>query len=202
MNNRWQAKGLDALSPAWAAAAIALLASAAEIGGEPARLALRYQRLPLEQGEIWRLLSAHIVHLGASHLLMNLAALAALAWLLAPLLGPLSWLGVLLSSALAIDAGLYWLSPEVDWYVGLSGVLHGAWAGACVLAWPERRREAYLLSLLLALKLGYEAIIGPTEITAAIAAGPVVAVAHAYGAAGGVVWGLLLLAIRWRRASL
>ena len=202
MNNPSPAKGLDRISPAWAALGIAALAIAAEFGGETARLALRYDRLALEQGELWRLLSGHIVHLGSSHLLMNLVALAALTWLLAPLLGPLNWIGVVVVSGLAIDAGLYWLSPAVGWYVGLSGVLHGAWAAAAVLAWPDRRREATLLALLLAVKLGYEAFVGPTEITSAIAGGPVVAVAHAYGAAGGVIWASLLLAIRWRRASL
>ena len=55
---------------------------------------------------------------------------------------------------------------------------------------------------LLALKLGYEGAFGPVPFSGEVAAGPVVTPAHAWGAAGGALAALALLAIRRRRPSL
>jgi rhomboid family GlyGly-CTERM serine protease len=175
---------------------IGIAAALAELGGEPLRLALRYEREALGSGEIWRLMTGHLVHLGPSHAAMNILALAVLAFLFARLLTGLDWCVVSLGSVLAIDAGLYWLSPAVEWYVGLSGVLHGVWAAACVLAFRARRAEAWALAALLLIKLIYETVAGPVPLTGQVAAGPVVAVAHLYGAVGGTLAAVLTPAIR------
>jgi rhomboid family GlyGly-CTERM serine protease len=183
-------------------AGIACLAALAELFGEPGRLWLRYERAGLGTGEVWRLVTGHVVHLGPSHMLMNIVALAVLALVFVRFMKPLDWLRVFVISALAIDVGLYWFSPGVDWYVGLSGVLHGFWAAASVCAWQQDRRQAVVMIVLLMLKFGFEAWYGPVPMTGAVAAGPVVTVAHAYGAIGGGLWALIALAIRPRKRSL
>lgn len=185
-----------------APAVIAILAAVAEAGGEPARLWLRYQREAIGDGEFWRLISGHLVHLGPSHMAMNVVALGVLALIFRSILRPLDWLWACLAAACAIDAGLYWLGPEIEWYVGLSGVLHGLWAAAAVLAWQSDRRRSLVLLALIALKLGIEAVQGPLSITSEVASGPVIAVAHAYGAAGGAFWALFAFAIRLKRRSI
>jgi rhomboid family GlyGly-CTERM serine protease len=190
------------LQPFVAPAAIAGLAALAELGGEPLRLALRYQRDGLAGGAIWRLATGHLVHLGPSHMLMNVIALGVIAWVFARFLSNIDWWLGGLTAALAIDAGLYLVSTDVAWYVGLSGVLHGVWAMGSVLAWQQNRRESIAFAALIAIKLGYEAWQGPVPLTHAVAAGPVVAVAHAYGAAGGLLYGFTSLAIRSRGRSL
>lgn len=182
--------------------AIAGLAAAAELAGNAGRLALRYDRSALEAGELWRLVTGHLVHLGPSHLAMNLIALGVLVFVLPWLARPADWLLSGLFATLAIDIGLYVFHPAIDWYVGLSGVLHGFWAAGVVLAVGERRFEAVPLAILLALKLGYEAVVGPVPLSGDIAAGPVVTQAHAWGSAGGLIAALTLLAIRRRHASL
>lgn len=178
--------------------AIGALAALVETGAEPLRLVLRYERDGLSAGELWRLVTGHLVHLGPSHMAMNVLALGALAFIFQRLLSDRDWWLGCLAAALAIDAGLYFGSTTVQWYVGLSGVLHGVWAVAAVRAWQERRAEALAFTLLLAIKLGYEAIVGPVPLTGAVAAGPVVAVAHAYGAGGGAAYALASLAVRTR----
>jgi rhomboid family GlyGly-CTERM serine protease len=188
--------------PLLAPAATGLMSALLELGGEPVRLLLRYDREALQSGEIWRLLSAHLVHLGPSHMFMNVAALAVLAVIFAPMLRGRDWLLAAGCSALAIDAGLFFFHPIIEWYVGLSGVLHGLWAAGCVLGLLQRRREAIPLAVLLVGKLAYEGLLGPLPMTSEIAAGSVVTQAHAWGAAGGALSALIPLAIRHLRASL
>lgn len=178
---------------------VAVLAAA---GGDPARLAMRYERVGLASGELWRLITGHLVHLGWNHMAMNLAALALLAYLFPRLMRPLDWFLAAILSALTIDAGLYWLNPTVEWYVGLSGLLHGCWAAACVLAFRHGRREAWVLSSLIVLKLAYEAVRGPVSLSGQLAGGPVIEIAHLYGAAGGLLSALLTSAIRSVKRSL
>lgn len=183
-------------------AAIGLLAALLELGGERFRVLLRYDRDAVMAKEFWRLVTGHLVHLGPSHMLMNVFALGVLAVIFGRLLRTIDWIVVGLMAALAIDAGLYWLSADIGWYVGLSGVLHGFWAAGCVLAIAARSREAIVLTLLILGKLGFEAVIGPIALTGEVAGGPVVTVAHAYGAAGGALAALGLLAIRFRTRSI
>lgn len=182
--------------------AIAVLAAALELGGDPLRLALRYERAALESGELWRLLSGHLVHLGTSHMLMNVAALGVIAFVFAPVLRARDWIIAAFSSALSIDFGLFVFDPDVVWYVGLSGVLHGLWAAGSIRAFALGRPGAGSLALLLLAKLGYESLIGPVPMTGEIAAGPVITQAHAWGALGGALWPLGSLATRYIGRSL
>jgi len=181
---------------------IGATAAALELGGQPLRLVLRYEHAPVAEGELWRLITGHLVHLGPSHMLMNVAALAVLAYAFGRLLKPVDWVGSGLAAALAIDLGLFVLRPSVDWYVGLSGVLHGFWAAATIHAWRINRAFAASLAGLLLVKLLFERLIGAVPLTGAIAAGPVVTEAHAFGAVGGACAALLTLAIRSRHRSL
>jgi rhomboid family GlyGly-CTERM serine protease len=158
------------------------------VSGEAGREALRYQRTALAQHQWWRLLSAHLVHLGAAHALLDCAGLALIWSLFAREFSPRRWLIILLCSALGIDAGLWFLAPNVEWYLGASGVLHGALAAGAV-AWYRRGDWMGLVVLvLLVVKLGYEQLHG----TSLLAPGmPVVPQAHLYGALGGLI-GLMM----------
>jgi rhomboid family GlyGly-CTERM serine protease len=166
-----------------------LLCALANAGGEAWLRDLRYDRSDLLAGQYWRLISAHLVHLNAHHLLLNLAGLLLLWTLFAREFRLREWLLITLCSMAAIDAGLWWHSRSVLWYAGASGVLHGLWAaGACASCW---RREPYgvLLAAALVGKLAYEHFIGPNPLDAGL---PVVTIAHIYGAAGGALAALIL----------
>ena len=112
-------------------------------GGDELRELGRYQRDAIENGEYWRLVSGHLVHLGFGHLWPNLAALVVIGALFEGEFRNGDWWRVSIASAAAIDLGLYVLDPAVDWYVGLSGVLHGfVAAGASGLAAPASKCSA------------------------------------------------------------
>jgi len=83
---------------------------------EPTRLAA---------GELWRLLTANLVHFGWLHTLMNAAALllCALAFFMDYSLKKFSLL--LLWCCAGVGIGIYLFNPEYSPYAGLSGAIHG-----------------------------------------------------------------------------
>ena len=153
-------------------------------GGAPWLLALRFERVAVQSGQWWRLLSAHFVHLGVRHLLLDGAALVLLWALFARALGPKSWVLVLLGAIAAIDARLWWLAPRLQWYVGISGLLHGVWAVGAVLSAWRREVTGGLLMIALAGKLAWEQHAGASLVVASF---PVVVDAHLFGALGALL---------------
>jgi rhomboid family GlyGly-CTERM serine protease len=155
--------------------------------GEWGRNTLPYERVALAHGQWWRLLSGHLVHLGWRHALLNCAGLALLWMLFAREFPPRRWLWIGLLAAASIDAGLWFLQPTVDWYLGASGVLHGAWAaGACAMYRRGDGSGAALL-LLLIVKLIYEQQSGASLFDGEL---PLVSAAHLYGTLGGLIGAL------------
>lgn len=164
------------------AAALVLLGLTAT--GDSGREALRYERTGLAAHQWWRLVSAHLIHLGWQHVVLNVLALALLWLLFARTFSPGRWLWILGLSMAMIDAGLWFLRPAVQWYLGASGVLHGALAaGACAM---YRRGEGMgaVLLLLLVVKLLYEQQAGSSLLLHDL---PLVADAHLFGVLGGLI---------------
>jgi rhomboid family GlyGly-CTERM serine protease len=152
--------------------------------GEWGRHSLAYERSGLLRLQWWRLLSAHLVHLSWRHALLNCLGMAILWALFAREFSPARWLWIALLAALCLDAGLWFLQPQIDWYLGASGVLHGAWAaGACA---AYRRGEAIgaVLLLLLVIKLIYEQQSGVSIFEGDLSLAPA---AHLFGALGGLI---------------
>lgn len=152
-------------------------------GGPGCTAALRYERVGVAHGEWWRLVSAHWVHLDARHLLLDSAGLVLLWCLYARELRPAQWLVVLIASTAAIDAGLWWGDPTLSWYLGISGLLHGAWAAGALAQLLRGDRRAAVMLALLAAKLLLERH-GDTSLMSSSL--PVVTAAHLFGVLGGL----------------
>lgn len=168
---------------------LALLAT--ELGGDAARLALRYDRGALAGGEWWRLLTAHVVHLSFEHAVLNMLGLVLMWALFAREYTPRGWLLILASTVIAIDLGLWLGDSTVQWYVGSSGVLHGVLA-AGTLAYLRRRDPlGWILALFMVGKLIYEQWVGALPLVTGGAS--VVVDAHLYGVLGGLVAALFLM---------
>lgn len=155
--------------------------------------AMQYDRVAILDGEYWRLLTGNFVHLGLNHLLLNTAGLALVAALVWQYYTSAQWAMILAISCAAVGVGVFIAVPELRWYVGLSGVLHGLLlAGACV----EIRRypqTGWPLMLLVIGKLVYEQFQGSMPFSEAAAGGPVVVESHAFGGAAGLLVGLFFL---------
>ena len=172
---------------------LAMLAAVAlfllpEIDGAAARDALSYQRAALAEGQWWRLLTAHFVHLDLEHAALNAMGLVLMWALFARDYPPLRWLAIYLGTALTVSAGLWWFSPEVAWYVGASGALHGVMTAGTLAHLRRGDLDGWILAIFIVLKLGYEQLAGALP----FAGSPDTVVdAHLYGAIGGVVLALL-----------
>jgi rhomboid family GlyGly-CTERM serine protease len=188
----------------WLPVAVVIASLAAESGGEPVRTVLRYGRAPIADGEWWRLLSGHLVHLGWSHFLMNAIALLLIWALVGSCLRMRQWLLVVPAVIAVIDLGFWFLDTRLYWYVGLSGLLHGMLAAGLVAGlvtgFGSARLEMSVLGALLSMKLVYEQLFGALPGSEASAGGAVVVNAHLYGAVAGAGLVLLLrVSPGWRR---
>lgn len=158
---------------------------------------VRYDRQAILAGEFLRLVTAHLIHLDFTHLGWNLAGLALVAWLFGREFRAPEWALILASSTVAVDLGFLWLEPQLEWYVGFSGVLHGLMAaGLCAWLWRTPDSLTALVATVFAAKLAWEHFAGPLPFTAGSLDVPVVHQSHSYGAVGGAVAALVLL---WRQ---
>lgn len=150
---------------------------------------LQYDRAAIAAGQWWRLLTAHLVHLSWRHAALDLAGLILLWALFARDLRAWAWGAVALAAAAAIDGGLWLRDPNVSWYLGLSGVLHGVLAAAVFVRLRRGDPEGWILAGLLLAKLAYEQIHGALPFAGDM---PVVADAHLFGALGGLAAAIVL----------
>jgi rhomboid family GlyGly-CTERM serine protease len=187
---------------AWLVPGIVLLiALALMLSGDSGREWLRFDRGGIAAGEVWRLLTGHFVHLGVSHTLLNLAGLV-LVWILVgrTFTWP-QWLYVMAGSVAAIDLGLWFGATQLEWYVGLSGLLHGMLAAGIAGGLADRSYEALVLAIVVAGKLAWEQLVGPLPGSEASSGGAVIVDAHLYGVIGGAAVAAAIIRVR-RRAPI
>jgi rhomboid family GlyGly-CTERM serine protease len=151
--------------------------------GETGRALLRYDREALAHGELWRLVTAHLVHLDLHHALLNCLGLLLMWALFARDYTPRQWLIIVLGSMAVIDAGLAVWDSTLQWYVGSSGALHGAMAAGTLAHLRRGERDGWLLAAFLAAKIVWEQGVGALPLSGS---DPVVVDAHLFGAAGGL----------------
>ncbi len=156
---------------------------------------LRYENAAIGNGQLWRLITAHLVHLGWPHLLLNLLAF----WLILELFFLPDIRLRLLLLTLGTSLGLLLFSPDVGWYAGLSGALHGLLALALLDRALTSPQSSVIMLLLLAGKLLWEQLQGPLPGSVSLTQGSVIVDAHLYGAiSGAVIWGMERVALQFR----
>jgi rhomboid family GlyGly-CTERM serine protease len=172
----------------WRFPAVLILASGMlEFFGDGARTLLQYDRLAIADGEVWRLICGQFVHLGMSHYLLNAVGLI-LVWLLVGRqFTTMQWLVVTAASIAGVNTGIWIFHPEIIWYVGMSGFLHGMLAAGGVIGLKTAPGEALLIGGAVLIKLAYEQGFGPLPGSEQSAGGHVLVDAHLYGALAGLV---------------
>ena len=175
---------------------VVLCALALLLTGDSGREWLRFDRPGIAAGEVWRLLTGHLVHLGVSHAVLNLAGLVLVWFLVGRAYTWKQWLWIMAGSVGAIDLGLWFGAPALEWYVGLSGLLHGMLAAGIVAGLAGRNLEALILAVVVAGKLAWEQFAGPLPGSEATSGGAVIVDAHLYGVIGGTLVAATLIRVR------
>lgn len=157
---------------------------------------LRYDRDAIIGGQLWRLFSGHLVHLSWTHLALNIAGLLLLVIGFGHGMGgACKWELVRMALLmLAVSLGLLVFNPELEWYVGLSGILHGLGVLIAVDLWRRGELVGLVLLVGLLLKVGWEQFGGGSgALLAASIGGSVIVDAHLYG----LVTGIVMAAVRY-----
>lgn len=174
---------------------ISVLALGIMLAGEVGREWLRFDRVWIAEGESWRLITGHLSHLGWSHFILNAIGLGLVWFLVGNRFNGRDWFIVLASSVITMDLGFWLLLPQLHWYVGLSGLLHGLLVAGILTRFPKFDGESALLLALVVAKLVWEQFSGPLPGSETSSGGPVIVDAHLFGAVGGAV-GAILARIR------
>ena len=153
----------------------------------------RFESNLFSTGEIWRILSGHWVHLNWTHWLLNnlgllmLVALLRLRWRIS------FWLKVIAIHSVLISLALLVFNPQLQWYVGFSGVLYGLYMLAALMMVKKDTLMSIIIIAIIFVKIAAEQWFGSEVSTELLLGSPVIVDAHAYGFLIGTILGVLVL---------
>ena len=142
---------------------------------------LRYQSDWFSRTEYWRVFSAHWVHFNWQHLLLNAVGLTLCMGIASPQWPMWKWVIYQLTIALGISLLFTLNNPQLQWYVGYSGVLFGVYLLAAVDLYSRDRIIALLLGSAISIKVILEQTSSLKITTSEFIGTPVVTDAHLYG---------------------
>lgn len=169
---------------------IALMLVMQFIGLETVRLE---PRLITEQGEWWRLLTGHLVHANASHLLMNAAGLVLCVLLTRVQWNLWGWLWRVTLLCAGVSLGLMTSMEHIGWYVGFSGVLYGLFMLSAMTSMKQQPWMSVILILLIGSRVLLEEFTSINFDSSEWIGVPVLSSAHFYGVVSSVI---LMIVIR------
>lgn len=160
---------------------------------------LEFDREKIFNGEIWRIWTAHFVHSNGLHFALNMSVALPLYWLCITAIKKHQLLLCSIVFSTLISIILLLGQPHIDWYNGLSGLLHALatyffvllaisrdkmfWGGL-ILIWLK------VLSELIGLHYGHESLIGNMR---------VITEAHFIGAIIGTLSAFLLVEENYKK---
>lgn len=143
--------------------------------------------------EPWRWWTAHWVHVGWVHYILNVLALACLP-LLFPNIRIKTLLALLIILPPLLSLSFYVFYPNVYAYAGLSGILHGLFIFCALVSLKEKKERNFaliVLSLIL-IKILWESFFGALQ-TEQLIGHPVLTQAHLLGVIFGSVCAIFSL---------
>jgi rhomboid family GlyGly-CTERM serine protease len=152
----------------WLTFVVAAIAVAAQTDEVVSRY-LAYDRMAIRAGEIWRILTGHLVHWSGNHLFWDVVMFITLGAIVESRHRN-SFIVTLMGSAAAISAVLWFCHPTIGQYRGLSGLDSALFTQALVSLASDARRAGhamicrlmFLFVLGFAAKIAYELVTGDT----------------------------------------
>ncbi|MFM4704228.1 rhombosortase [Aeromonas bivalvium] len=161
---------------------------------------ISFNRALIDQGEGWRIITGNLAHTNLWHLLLNLAGLLVLYALFCDYLQNWGFPLLLALLAIAVGLGIWYYYPHTQWYMGLSGVLHGLFVWGAMADIRHRRYSGWLMLLGITIKLWLDHYTGGDSPAAMLIGARVHTGSHLVGAGAGLVLGLLTVVISFWRA--
>lgn len=158
---------------------------------------LTYDRILISALELWRLITGNLLHTNLNHLLLNAAGILLLWALHGEHYDTVHYLKVLVVCCVGCTTGLYFFSPDLAWYVGLSGPLHGMFVYGAVLDIKKKIMSGWLLLVGVTVKLYLEQTGGASEQIESLIDATVATDAHLYGAITGGLVAMLVMGENW-----
>jgi len=146
-----------------------------------------YDRHQLIDFQWWRLITGHFLHTNSTHLLLNTAGLTLLWALHGQYYQTPRYLIIFFLLCLGTSGGLYLFAPQMQWYVGLSGVLHGLFVIGAYFDIKNKLKSGWLMLIGVWLKVLHEQIYGASEDVAQLIAANVAIDAHLFGTITGCI---------------
>ncbi|MEJ2689001.1 MAG: rhombosortase [Deltaproteobacteria bacterium] len=163
------------------------------LAGQKCPAIFQYDRSAIIEGQYWRIVTCHFVHTGWEHLLLSLIGVALLFGLFARLYSLFAWLTGALCCMIGISLSFLVFCPTLEWYKGLSGLLHGLLVMGIVGEIRNGNKFYYLLLLAITGKLALEYFYGPADLTSQFTNAVVITSAHLAGAIAGGMTGCIIL---------
>lgn len=160
--------------------------------GEKAVDTFEYNKTELLHGEVWRIFSCHFTHINWHHVVLNMSGALLIYILLGKLYSLAIWAMAITCCAFSVSMGLLFFHPEILWYRGLSGVLHGLFMMGVIKEMEQGNVLYYFAFLGITAKLISEFTSKPGTISADLMDAPVISEAHFYGAAMGLFIAIVL----------
>jgi rhomboid family GlyGly-CTERM serine protease len=178
LNNNWINKYIGASASWWYVVASLLLMVCLQIIDSQN---FRFQQDWVQKAEFWRIITAHWIHFNWQHLLLNGVGLVLCVAIVRPAWSIGRWIVYNLLLAIGISMLLTWFNPELDWYVGYSGVLFGVFLLAAIDLYKTERVIALLLGMGVCSKVVLEQTSSVTVTTSDFIGVPVIIDVHLYG---------------------
>ena len=141
----------------------------------------RYNHDWPQTGQVWRIVSAHWVHVGWEHLALNTLGLAICVSLANPRWSVKRWFLQCLIMGIGISTLFTLQNPELHWYVGFSGILFGLYFLAAHGLYARDRLLALLMGGAIVIKVVIEQYTPFDLDSSELIGAPVIVDAHLYG---------------------
>jgi rhomboid family GlyGly-CTERM serine protease len=174
-------------------AVIAIFCLATALAGEEGREWLRWDRDALVGGQLWRVVTGHFVHLSWPHFLLNLGAFFLVWMIVGDRLATRIWILLITVCVAGMGLGFWFMEHELQWYVGMSGLLHGLLMAGLIVGIRSSPTESLLIGSFVVAKLVFEQLSGPLPGSESVSGGAVIVDAHLYGALSGTIFAVFYL---------
>lgn len=147
----------------------------------------------INHGQLWRIITAHLVHYDWQHFLMNIIGMALCMLVFRDDLYPKHWLLSFLFISAFSSLGLLSVYDEYQRYAGFSDVLHG-WIllGALAIS-PREPKLAIIVFLLFWIKIIEENIGLQFFTSATMDSNNIATNSHIFGALAGIIYAFIFL---------